>query len=99
MAPDLNIASDNVFTKHKSNALTSAAFAAFIEDKGIDEFYITGADAAICVKSTCFNLRKEGYGVYVLTDGIASWKKENIPGMIEYYESRGCGILTLGDLS
>ena len=45
LAPDLKIVSKNVFTKYKGNALTSDEFADFINKNGIDEFYITGADA------------------------------------------------------
>ena len=33
--PELKIDSENIFTKTKSNALTSEAFAAFIQSKGL----------------------------------------------------------------
>ena len=39
-----------------------------IDEHKIDEFYIAGADATACVKSTCYNLRKAGYTVYVISD-------------------------------
>ena len=98
LASDLKIVSDNVFTKVKSNALTSEAFTDFIAKNDISEFYITGADATVCVKSTCFNLRKADYEVSVLSDCITSWSKKQIPEMIEYYESKGCKIIALSDL-
>ena len=98
LASDLNVASKNVFTKSKSNALTSEEFVKFIGDNGIREFYITGADATVCVKSTCYNLRKAGFDVSVLSDCITSWDKKQIPEMIQYYESKGCSIITLNDL-
>lgn len=44
--PELHVVSDHIFTKAKSNALTNEEFAAFIKGNGIDEFYISGADAA-----------------------------------------------------
>ena len=50
--PELKIVSDHIFTKTKSNALTSEEFAAFIQARSITEFFITGADATACVKST-----------------------------------------------
>ena len=59
LVPELKVVSDNVFVKTKANALTSEAFLDDIRANGIDEFYITGADATACVKSTCFNMRKE----------------------------------------
>jgi len=99
LASDLKIASKNVFTKYKGNALTSEEFTDFISKYDICEFYIAGGDATICIKSTCFNLRKANYGVSVLSDCITSWDKKKIPEMIQYYESKGCKIICLNDLS
>jgi len=78
LASDLKIASNNIFTKYKGNALTCEALKAFICKNEICDFYITGADATVCVKSTCYNLRKADYNVSVLSDCITSYdKKEN----------------------
>ncbi|HPR17006.1 MAG TPA: isochorismatase family cysteine hydrolase [Candidatus Cloacimonadota bacterium] len=99
LASDLKIVSKIVFTKYKGNALTSEEFTDFISKNEICDFYITGADATICVKSTCFNLRKANYEVTVLSDCITSWDKKKIPEMIKYYESKGCNISCLNELS
>ena len=99
LAPELKIVSDHVFTKYKGNALTSEAFAEFIQQHGIDTFYITGADATACVKSTCYNLRKADYAVSVLSDCITSYDLKKIDDMIAYYEGKGCTIIQSGDLS
>jgi len=98
LATDLKVVTKNVFTKNKSNALTCEEFKNFISKNGINTFYITGADATICVKSTCFNLRKVNYGVNVLSDCITSWSKTKIPEMLAYYESKGCKNLSLNEL-
>jgi len=98
LVPDLNLVSENIFTKSKGNALTSGEFSAFVRANGIDEFYITGADAVACVKSTVFNLRQEGYSVHVLSDCITSYDKRKIDEMLHYYVSKGCEILTLDQL-
>lgn len=98
LAPDMNIVSDNIFTKSKGNALTSEAFADFVRANEITEFYIAGADAVACVKSTVFNLRQEGYRVHVLSDCITSYDKRKIDEMLFYYESKGCRIITLENL-
>ena len=52
LVPDMKIVSEHIFVKSKGNALTSEGFAAFIREKEITEFYIAGADAVACVKST-----------------------------------------------
>lgn len=95
LVPELKIVSEHIFTKAKSNALTSEAFAAFIQEHGISEFYIVGADATACIKSTCFNMTKSGYAVHVLSDCITSYDKKKLPEMLAYYESKGCTVLTL----
>lgn len=98
LVPDMKIVSDNIFLKTKGNALTSKDFAEFISQNEIDEFYITGADATACVKSTCFNMCKENYKVTVLSDCITSYDKRKINEMLHYYESKGCKIICLQDL-
>jgi len=98
LASDLKIVSENVFTKSKGNALTSEGFSDFISKNEICDFYIAGADAVACVKSTCYNLSKANYGVDVLSDCITSYDKRKIDEMLRYYESKGCRIISLNDL-
>ncbi len=95
LAPDMKLVSKNVFTKFKGNALSSEEFADYISENEIADFYITGADAVACVKSTCYNLRKAEYGVTVLSDCITSYDKRKIDEMLKYYESKGCKNITL----
>ena len=92
LVPEMKLVSDNIFVKTKSNALTSEAFSAFIEANDINEFYVAGADATACVKSTCFNMTKAGYTVHVLSDCITSYDLKKLPEMLAYYESKGCDI-------
>ena len=97
LVPELKIVSNNVFTKSKSSALTSDDFVKFIEDNHIDEFYVAGADATACVKSTCFNMKKSGFAVHVLADCVTSYDKKKIPEMLAYYESKGCELENVAD--
>jgi len=98
LASDLKIVSKNVFTKYKGNALSSEEFTDFISKNEICDFYITGADAVACVKSTCYNLCKANYGVNVLSDCITSYDKRKIDEMLRYYESQGSKVICLKDL-
>ena len=98
LVPELNVVSDHIFTKVKSNALTSEAFAAFIQEHSITDFYVVGADAAACIKSTCYNMAKSGYTVHVLSDCITSYDKRKLPEMLAYYESKGCSITRLNEV-
>ena len=97
LAPELKVVSDNVFVKTKANALTSEAFLAYIQANSIDEFYIAGADATGCVKSTCFNMRKAGYAVHVISDCVTSYDLKKIDEMLTYYADKGCEVRTLAE--
>ena len=98
LVPDLKVVSKNVFTKCKGNALTSEEFADFIDKNEIGEFYLTGADAVACVKSTCFNLCKANHKVNVISDCITSYDKKKLDEMLHYYESKGSKIISSNDL-
>ena len=98
LAVDLNVVSNNIFTKSKGNVLTSAGFVEFVGKFAIDEFYIAGGDAIACVKSSIYNLTKANYKVHVLVDCITSYDKKKLPEMFRYYESKGCNLISLCDL-
>ena len=95
LVPELRIVSDQVFVKTKANALTSEEFSAYIRESGIEEFYITGADATGCVKSTCFNMTKAGYTVHVISDCVTSYDLKKLPEMLTYYADKGCEVRPL----
>lgn len=98
LVSDMKLVSENIFTKYKGNALSCEEFADFVRNNDIGEFYIAGADAVACVKSTCYNLRKADYGVNVLADCVTSYDKRKIDEMLRYYESKGCNIIRSKDL-
>jgi len=97
--PELKVVSDNIFVKSKSSALTNDDFVFFINSNELNDFYVVGADATACVKSTCFNMVKSGYGVHVISDCITSYSLEKIPEMFDYYEAKGCEVIPLSELT
>ena len=99
LVPEMKIVSDNIFVKTKGNALTSEGSAAFIEANGINEFYIAGADATACVKSTCFNMTKAGYSVHVISDCVTSYDLKKMDEMLGYYAGKGCEVKTLAEFT
>lgn len=95
LVPELSVVSDHIFVKTKANALTSVDFTHFIADNELDEFYICGADATACVKSTCYNMVKAGYMVHVLSDCVTSYDLKKVDEMLAYYEKKGCEVRQL----
>ena len=96
--PELRMVSDHIFTKTRSNALTSEAFAAFLQTRNLTELYIAGADATACIKSTCYNLAKAGYTVHVLSACVTSYDTKKLDEMFAYYAAQGCTVEKLGDV-
>ncbi len=97
LVPEMKVVSDNIFVKTKANAITSEAFSGFIKNNRINEFYIAGADATACVKSTCFNMTKVGYSVHVISDCVTSYDLKKLDEMYAYYVSKGCEVKELKD--
>ena len=97
LVPELKVVSDHIFVKTKANALTSEDFLEYIRSKDIREFYIAGADATGCVKSTCFNMTKAGYTVHVVSDCVTSYDLKKVPEMLTYYADKGCEVKTLAE--
>ena len=97
LVPEMKVVSDNIFVKTKANSLTSEEFARFIEENGINEFYVAGADATGCVKSTCYNMTKAGYTVHVISDCVTSYDLKKLEEMYTYYASKGCEVKELKD--
>lgn len=95
LVPELSVVSDHIFVKTKANALTSVDFTHFIADNELDEFYVCGADATACVKSTCYNMVKAGYMVHVLSDCVTSYDLKKVDEMLAYYEKKGCKVRQL----
>ena len=97
LVSEMKVVSDHIFVKTKANALTSGEFSEFIEKNGINEFFIAGADATGCVKSTCFNMRKAGYTVHVISDCVTSYDLKKLDEMYAYYANKGCEVKELKD--
>ena len=97
LVPEMKVMSDNIFVKTKANALTSGELTEFIEKNGINEFFVVGADATACVKSTCFNMTKAGYTVHVISDCVTSYDLKKLDEMYAYYANKGCEVKELKD--
>ena len=85
--------------KMNARGITGAQAAQFLlRANNITEFFIAGADATACVKSTCYNMSKAGYTVHVLSDCITSYDKKKLSEMLEYYASKGCTVNKLSEV-
>ena len=100
LVPELNVVSDHIFTKVKEQRPDQrGVYRLSFRNMSITEFYVAGADAAACIKSTCFNMAKSGYTVHVLSDCITSYDKKKLPELLAYYASKGCSVVTLSQVA
>jgi len=97
LVPEMNVVSENIFVKTKASAMTSEEFVSFINENKIDEFYVCGADATACVKSTTFNMTKAGYKVHVISDAVTSYDLKKVDEMLLYYAGKGCEVKRLDE--
>ena len=81
-------------TMSQSNLVTTHGI---FNKNEIDEFYVCGADAAGCVKSTTYNMAKTGYLVHVISDCVTSYDLKKVDEMLKYYEEKGCEVKRLDE--
>jgi len=98
LVPELLVVSDNIFVKTKASALTSEEFLQYICKNEINDFYVCGADATACVKSTTFNMTKAGYQVHVISDAVTSYDLKKVDEMLQYYIKKGCEVRQLDEI-
>lgn len=63
-------------------------------DQSRTEFVLYGIEAHICILNTALDLRKGGFNVYVVTDGVSSSRPLDRSTGIRRMEAEGCKLNT-----
>lgn len=72
LADNLQIVSENVFTKYEGNAFSNPALNEFLKKSDIECVEIVGVDGGGCVALTALGAIKEGYKVIVNENAIGT---------------------------
>jgi nicotinamidase-related amidase len=64
--PRVNIVSENIFVKNKSDAFSNKEFESFLISNQVNELYVTGLMAEGCVSTTVVAALKRNYTVYYI---------------------------------
>ncbi|MBN2281796.1 MAG: cysteine hydrolase [Candidatus Marinimicrobia bacterium] len=98
-APDsrLKRVSELIFTKDKQDAFTNPELDAFLVKNQINRLYITGLDAAYCVKSTVLGALNRNYDVILIEDGIISKSDMDRQAALEELKNRGATAIRVED--
>lgn len=77
LSKEMNVVSDQIFTKRNNNSFKNIEFANFLREKNVTELEIIGIDGNYCVKATAIAASKAGYKVFLNENciGIADAKK------------------------
>lgn len=97
LSSQLQIRSENVFSKLKSDAFSEKEFEQYLIDNQIDTLYIVGADATACVYKTSLGGVNRGYNVVILKDCIFSINENTLNKMLIKYEKDGIKINEMKD--
>lgn len=92
--PRLHIASDNIFSKEKQDAFSNPELDKFLVKKKINTIYITGLDAAYCVKSTALAALNRKYKVVMISDAIISTSESLKQSSLEYLINNGAALIS-----
>ncbi len=71
-AGDLQIVSDQIYTKMQESAFSVPAFSSYIEKIREPELILIGADGRVCVAKTALDAAKKGYSVKVILSCIGA---------------------------
>jgi len=92
----VRLVNSNVFEKHRTDALSSRALEAWLDEREVDELYLVGVDAAHCVTMTARGALNRGYRVSVVSDAVAS--RHPLGPVLERLRRRGVGVVRSAEL-
>lgn len=77
LVKNLNIVSDNVFTKCRGNAFSNGELVLFLKEQEVECVEVVGVDGGGCVALTALGAVKEGYKVIVNETAIGTMFHKN----------------------
>lgn len=77
LVKNLNIVSDNVFTKCRCNAFSNGELVSFLKEQEVECVEVVGVDGGGCVALTALGAVKEGYKVIVNETAIGTMFHKN----------------------
>jgi nicotinamidase/pyrazinamidase len=66
----------------------------FLKDSNVEELYIVGLATEYCVKATALDAVKKGFVVYIIEEGVAGIKPEDIERSIKEMEREGVNFIS-----
>jgi nicotinamidase-related amidase len=89
----LNVVSDYIITKQREDAFSNPRLDSILIKQKVSKLYVTGLDAAHCVKSTMLAAQNRGYKVIALKDAILAVSDSVKSEMLVEYKARKVDII------
>jgi nicotinamidase-related amidase len=93
----LNIVSDYIVTKQREDAFSNPRLDSILLKQKVSKLYVTGLDAAHCVKSTMQAAQNRGYKVLAIRDGILAVSDSVKTEMLSRYKASKIDIINSAD--
>jgi len=66
----------------------------YLSDNGVKELYIVGLATEYCIKSTALDAVNKGFRVYIVEEGVAGIKEEDVERAVEELGKSGVGFIS-----
>jgi len=90
----LNVVSDYIIPKQREDAFSNPQLDDILVQQHINKLYVTGLDAAHCVKSTMQAAKNRGYKVLAINDAILAQSDSLKTKMLAEYKAGNIEIIT-----
>jgi len=91
--PRINIVSENIFTKNSSNAFTNKDFENYLIQRKINELYLCGVMADVCVYETSLGAFNRNYKVNYISNAVGAISAKDIEKTIQKLKKKGINII------
>lgn len=82
------------FPKDRSDAFSNADLDAYLRKNEVKDVVVVGLDGAYCVNATVGGARNRGYGVTVISDGVATESSTALTELFEKYKAVGATVVS-----
>ncbi|AZO93740.1 nicotinamidase [Halocella sp. SP3-1] len=70
----------------------------FLRGNNVEELYLTGLATEYCVKATAIDAVEKGFKVFVIREGVAGIKEEDVEKAVKEMESKGINYINYSSI-
>jgi nicotinamidase-related amidase len=94
----MKVISDLIVSKQREDAFSNPRLDSILISNQVNKLYVTGLDAAHCVKSTMLAAKNRGYKILAINDAIVAKSDSLKAKMVIEYKEKGIDIVNSEDI-